>query len=108
MPEEEDRIKEQIADVEFLIEREVDEFRKLHPDEQPNGTPTPRKGAETPREEAMGGPRAVSPPNPTTDTDPANPPAQDPPSDQAMARKQSLEEHNGEVVVEADEDTVIY
>jgi hypothetical protein len=36
--------------------------------------------------------------------DTTNPPAQD----HVMAEKQSLEEHNGEVVVEAEEDTVIY
>jgi hypothetical protein len=35
-------------------------------------------------------------------------PAQGTQSDQVTTEKQSLEEHNGEVVVENEEDTVIY
>ena len=108
VPEEESRIKGQISDVEFLIERELAEFDKLYPEEPNKEAPVPEEEINTSSKETVGEPRAESPPNPNTDIDPTNPPAQDPPSDQTAVRKHSLGEHNGEVVVEADEDTVIY
>lgn len=53
----------------------------------------------------MGEPRTESPSNSDPHGDTTNPPIQ---SDQMATEKHSLEENNGEVVVEADEDTVIY
>jgi hypothetical protein len=94
--------------VEFLIEREINEFEKLYPEEARDEPPAPQEETNKSSEETVGEPRAESPPNPSTDNDPTNPPAQDPPSDQTADRKLSPEENSGEVVVEADEDTVIY
>lgn len=58
--------------------------------------------------ETVGEPRTESPPISNIQVDPTNPPTQAPQSNQPATGRHSLEEHNGEVVVEADEDTVIY
>ena len=76
--------------------------------EAPAPAPAPEEVIDSSSKETVGEPLAESPPNPNIDIDPTNPPAHDSPSDQTAARKDSLGEHNGEVVVEADEDTVIY
>lgn len=54
----------------------------------------------------MGEPQTESPSVPNIDT--TNIPVQEAQSDQVRAEKQAQEEHNGEVVVENEEDTVIY
>lgn len=57
----------------------------------------------------MGEPHAESPSVSTALVDTTNLlPVQGNQSDQVIREKQSLEEHNGEVVVENEEDTVIY
>lgn len=56
--------------------------------------------------ETLGEPHTESPSISNVDT--TNPPVQAPQSDQITTEKHSLEEHNGEVIVEAEEDTVIY
>lgn len=55
----------------------------------------------------MGEPQAESPSVSKVD-DTTNSPVQIPQSEQHKAEKQAQEEHNGEVVVENAEDTVIY
>lgn len=108
MPEEEDRIKQQIADVEFLIDREINEFDKLHPAEAAEELLATQVETNKSPQEALGEPRTESPPHSSAGNDPTNPPAQVATAGQTAARKSSLEENSGEVIVEADEDTVIY
>jgi hypothetical protein len=111
LPREEERIKTQIAEAEAAIEREIEECNRQHPKEgeDPQQGP-PAQGGSTngTSEETVGEPRPKSPsvsrsPNVTT-----NSPTQASHSNQDMAEKHSPEEHSGEVVVEAEEDTVIY
>jgi hypothetical protein len=56
----------------------------------------------------VGEPRTESPSVSYAPIDTTNPVVQATQSEQNMDGKPSLEEHNGEVVVEAEEDTVIY
>ena len=58
--------------------------------------------------ETVGEPRFESPSISNAPIDTTNPSAQTSQSDQVVAEKPPLEEHNGEVVFEAEEDTVIY
>ncbi|KIN07240.1 hypothetical protein OIDMADRAFT_22130 [Oidiodendron maius Zn] len=108
LPEEEDRIKRQISEVEILIEREVEEFNTLYPYEPVKDALVPEEKQNNSSKETVGEPRTESPPNSNIQVDPTNPPTQTPQSNQPATGRHSLEEHNGEVVVEADEDTVIY
>lgn len=105
LPEEEDRIKSQITEVEALIQRELDEFDKLYPAERSQDAPADREKANCSPKETVGEPRTESPPISNVQRDTTNPHVQ---SDQMAAVKHSPEEHNGDVMVEAEEDTVIY
>ena len=58
--------------------------------------------------ESVGEPRFESPSVPNAPVDTTNPSTQAIQSDQVVDDKRPSEEHNGEVVVEAEEDTVIY
>lgn len=100
LPRDEDRIKTQIAEAEAIIEREVNEFYRQHPKE-PESESTQESGGNTngTSKETVGEPRFESPSVSSDFVDTTNP---------SVHEKQSLEEHNGEVVVEAEEDTVIY
>jgi len=107
LPREEERIKEQTAEAEALIEREVDEFYARYP-KASEGEASAKDKANITSKETVGEPHTESPPvskavDTTNDT-----PVQVTQSDQVTAEKQSMEEHNGEVVVENEEDTVIY
>jgi hypothetical protein len=115
MPKDDERIKEQISDTKALIEREIQEFNKRHKT-QLLAEECPRK--EEAKDEAVeteGDHHAESSPVPPVaqESDSTNPlpsmQEQAPKSgnDYATAEKDMLEE-NGEVVVEGDEDTVIY
>jgi len=100
LPRDEERIKTQIAEAEAIIEREVDEFYRQHPKE--SGTESRQEPGENTNgtsKETVGEPRFESPSVSSALVDTTNPSAHE---------KLSLEEHNGEVVVEAEEDTVIY
>lgn len=105
LPQDEERIKTQIAEAEALIEREVDEFYARHPKEADQDTAKEEK-TESTSKATVGEPRAESPSVSNVDT--TNPPAQEPQSGKITAENQAVEEHNGEVVVENEEDTVIY
>jgi hypothetical protein len=108
LPRDEGHIKTQIAEAEAIIEREVDEFYRQHPKEAGAESRQERlaegKNTNSTPKETVGEPRFESPSVSSAPVDTTNPPAQD----RDIAEKQPLEEHNGEVVVEAEEDTVIY
>ena len=106
LPRDEDQIKKQIADAEALIEREVDEFYTRHPKEDIRDPPTESKTNGTSKE-TVGEPQLESPSVPKVDTTNISP-VQATQSDEVKAEKQAQEEHNGEVVLENEEDTVIY
>jgi hypothetical protein len=56
----------------------------------------------------VGEPQAEPPSVSNVSIDTTNPPVQEPRSEQVTTERITPEEHNGEVVVEAEEDTVIY
>jgi hypothetical protein len=89
-----------------LIEREVEEFNARHP--TPPGIEAVEEGkANGTSKETVGEPHAESP-SVSNVIDTTNLPVKATQSDQVTAEKQAQEEHNGEVVVENEEDTVIY
>lgn len=106
MPQDEERIKTQVTEAEDNIKREEDEFYAQHPDF------TRRKSliidkANITSTETVGEPQ-LEPPSVSNAVDTTNDtPAKDT-QEQVTSQKQSSEEHNGEVVVENEEDTVIY
>ena len=104
-----ERIKEQIANTEALIEQEVKEFKTLHGIEP---LPEDRSTGDTAVEETVGEHHTDSSPViPVAESDSTNPlsSTQVPESGrtQTSAERDPLEE-NGEVIFEGDEDTVIY
>lgn len=105
-PEDEERIKTQISDTEILIEREIKEFEARHPTRKAQGnTESKAEGSNGVSKETVGEPATKSPSVPTLalHDDTTNPQP-----DQVKTEKHTPEEHNGEVVVENEEDTVIY
>ena len=106
LPRDEDQIKKQISDAEALIKREVDEFYTRHPKEDVED-PSARSKTNGTSKETVGEPQLESPSVPNVDTTNISP-VQAPQSDEVKAEKQAQEEHNGEVVLENEEDTVIY
>lgn len=112
LPREEERIKTQIAESEAIVEREVEEFYRQHPKgtaEESRQTPVAEgENTNSTSIETVGEPRLESPSVSNAPVDTTNSPAQATQSDKVTDEKPSLEEHNGEVVVEAEEDTVIY
>lgn len=114
LPGDAEQIKTQIVDTEALIGREIQEFNSRHKtdlqqEERPKEDEKKAETAETEGEHHA----ESSPVPPVAKSDTTNPlptiQAQAPESSQIhnVAEKDSLEE-NGEVVVEGDEDTVIY
>ncbi|RDW59463.1 hypothetical protein BP6252_12550 [Coleophoma cylindrospora] len=109
LPGDEERIKAQIDEAEATIAREVDDFRNRHPKIE-EASATDEQMRESASQEAVGEPHTESAsvsqevvnPATTTTTD-----AQVSASAEE-ARNEAFELHNGEVVVEAEEDTVIY
>jgi hypothetical protein len=84
----------------------VDEFHSRHPKEGGRDSSAESKTNGTSKE-TVGEPQTESPSVPNVDTTNVSP-VQETQSDQVKAEKQTQEEHNGEVVVENEEDTVIY
>ncbi|RDL34443.1 uncharacterized protein BP5553_07571 [Venustampulla echinocandica] len=107
LPEEEDRIKTQIAEVETLIKREVEESNQENPHDSKQESyaneETNIASKETVGEPGSEYPSVSKPVGATNDT-----PVQVTQFGQVSPKKHALEEHNGEVVVENEEDTVIY
>lgn len=107
VPQQEERIKNQIAEAESLIEREVTEFQTRQPKEKSQGK-TETEDTNGASKETVGEPATESPSVPSLAlVDTTNLPVQAPQSE-SKTEKLALEEHNGEVVVENEEDTVIY
>jgi hypothetical protein len=100
-------MKTQIADVEARIELEVESFSARHPGELKQERPPERETNSTSKE-TVGEPHTESPSISNVIDATNSTTVQVPQSDHVTAGKESLEEHNGEVVVEAEEDTVIY
>jgi hypothetical protein len=111
LPGDAERIQQQVADTEALIDREIQEFNRRHKtDLQPEERP--REKVKDSAAETEGEHHAESssvPPVAESDSTNPLPPVQAPESGPApvVAERDPLEE-NGEVVVEGDEDTVIY
>lgn len=107
-PEDDERIKDQIIEAQKLIDQEVAEFEERHPEykAQPKGE---AEDANDTSKETVGEPTNESPTDPVViDTTNNPPPLEAQSSDQSRSEKHVTEEHNGEVVMEHDEDTVIY
>ncbi|KAH7419561.1 pinin/SDK/memA/ protein conserved region-domain-containing protein [Cadophora sp. MPI-SDFR-AT-0126] len=104
LPRDEERIKTQIKEAEATIERETSQFDLRHPNRP--GRKEKEERSNSTSKETVGEPQAESPSVSKVD-DTTNSPVQIHQSEQ-KAEKQAQEEHNGEVVVENDEDTVIY
>lgn len=99
-------IDAQIADTRALIEREETEWAERHPKQKEDDEGGPEAKVVSP--ETMGEPHTESP-SISNVVDPTNDNSeQATQSEQAKTENDMLEEHNGEVVVEAEEDTVIY
>ncbi|KAG4411563.1 hypothetical protein IFR04_015302 [Cadophora malorum] len=105
LPRDEERIKSQIREAEATIERETSQFDLRHPN-RPGRTEKEERSNSTSKE-TVGEPQAESP-SVSKVADTTNSHVQIPQSEQNETEKQAQEEHNGEVVVENDEDTVIY
>lgn len=93
------------------MEREVEQFYERYPTRRPSllagGKGTKINDASN---ETVGEPQPESPPASIVQTDTTNKPVQESmlEQEQAETEKNGAEEHNGEVVVVAEEDTVIY
>ncbi len=109
MPSDEERIKDQIAEAKAAIEREEADFRAKHPKDISREPVTQDEKEETiaTSKETVGEPQAESL-SVSNDVDTTNSHVQVPQPDPITAENQAQEEHSGEVVVENDEDTVIY
>ncbi len=84
----------------------MEEFYAKHPREGGQNSSTGSKANGTSKE-TVGEPQLESPSVSNGDTTNISP-VQAPQSDEVKAEKQTQEEHNGEVVLENEEDTVIY
>jgi len=106
LPGDEDRIKTQIADVEAIIEWEVEAFKSRHPEHQEQDKPAPENTNGTSNETV--GEHNVEPSSVSNVVDSTNkpPPAQT--HNVKATTEREAQDENGEVVVEAEEDTVIY
>ncbi|CZR61380.1 related to nuclear protein SDK3 [Phialocephala subalpina] len=108
LSQQEECIKNQIAEAEALIEREVTEFKARQPQEKPQGE-TETEDTNGTSKETAGEPATESPSVPSLAlVDTTNIPDVQAPQSESKTEKLALEEHNGEVVVENEEDTVIY
>ena len=112
MPADAERLKTQFAEAAALVEREVEEFYKQHPTRKPDLSAPEDKGSKSnvTSNETVGEPQPESPSASKVQTDSTNNPVQGSPLEQerVVIEKDGVEEHNGEVVVVAEEDTVIY
>lgn len=121
LPGDAEQIQQQIADVEALIDREIQEFNRRHKTEL-RAEERPREMMEDSAAETEGEHHAQSSPVPvplvaSSDSESTNPilpvqapvPASSPiPVPVSVTAERDPLEENGEVVVEGDEDTVIY
>ncbi len=108
LPRDEERIKTQIKEAEATIKRETAEFDLRNPNRPGKEEPSKEEIAYSMSKEVPGEPLTESPSISKVDDTTNNFPAREPPAEKTKAEKQAQEEHNSEVVVENDEDTVIY
>lgn len=106
LPQQKDLIKSQVAEAEEAIKKELDDFESQHP-ERIRRASTDEKTNNTSKE-TVGEPQTESLSVSKISDSTNDTPVQVTQSDQVASEKQALEEHNGEVVVENEEDTVIY
>lgn len=106
-PRNEATIKTQVEEVEALIEEEKSEWASRHQEQGLKAEEKEESEVKVKSDVLMGEPHTES--SSISNIDTTNPSfvlaAQ---SSQVKTEKDNLEEHNGEVVVEAEEDTVIY
>jgi hypothetical protein len=105
LPREEERIKSQITAAETQVRQEEEDFANRYP-QYPRKKSSVIDKTNVTSIETVGEPHIESPSVSKADTT-NNTPAQAT-QEQETSEKQSLEEQNGEVVVENEEDTVIY
>jgi len=105
LPSDEERINAQIAEAEAIIKRETEEFNTRYP--QAAAAASIGEDTNTSKE-TVGEPQTEPPSVSNASIDTTNPPVQEPQSEQATTERITPGEHNGEVVVVAEEDTVIY
>lgn len=108
LPGDDEQIEVQIEETEATIAQEVEAFRKHHLGAEKEST-TNEQVADSASKETVGEPH-IEPASvfqEVLDTATTTTNVQEP-SSAEEARKEALELHNGEVVVEAEEDTVIY
>ncbi|CAG8960678.1 hypothetical protein HYFRA_00013446 [Hymenoscyphus fraxineus] len=106
LPQEEERIKVQVAEAENNIRREEEDFYARHPELSRRRSSIIDKANIT-STETVGEPQH-EPPSVSKAIDTTNDnPAKDTEA-QVISQKQSSDDHNSEVVVENEEDTVIY
>lgn len=107
LPRDEERIKSQIAEAEALINQEEKEFKARHSTltDSPISKDNEKQKKANNTSDEMVGELLAEPPSATTkELDTTNKQA----PESGETAKVSLELHNGEVVVENEEDTVIY
>ena len=106
LPQDEERIKSQIAAAEEQVRQEEDDFADRYP-QHPRKKSSVAEKTNLESVETVGEPRVESPSISKADDTTNDTPVQVMP-EQETSEKHSLEEQNGEVVVENEEDTVIY
>ncbi|KAG9240639.1 pinin/SDK/memA/ protein conserved region-domain-containing protein [Calycina marina] len=110
LPAQKECLSTQAGDAKVQIEREKEDFYQLHPTRRPDPSVIEEHEANNASEEIAGEPQIESPSACHIQTDTTNILVQDSAAEQERAsdEKERAEEHNGEVVEVADEDTVIY
>lgn len=112
VPADEERLKFQLAEAAALVKHEVEEFYERHPTRRPNPSASEGKGSKSidASNETVGEPQPESASASKVQTDSTNNPVQGSSAEQerVVIEKDGVEEHNGEVIVVAEEDTVIY
>ncbi|KAL2064399.1 hypothetical protein VTL71DRAFT_4893 [Oculimacula yallundae] len=114
LPRDEERIKSQIKEAEATVENETVQFDLRHPnrpgrkEKEETSSSTTKEMVGQPQEESLSGEPQNESPSVSKNDDTTNSLSQIPQSEQHQDKKRAQEEHNGEVVVENAEDTVIY
>lgn len=108
LPRDEERIEIQIKEAEATIERDIAQFNLRHSDRPVIQEVKKEDRAKSRSKETPGEPQTESPSVSKVVDDTTNALVQAPLTEKIKAEKQTQEEHNGEVVMENDEDTVIY
>jgi hypothetical protein len=106
LPQEEELIKSQITAAEAQVRQEEEDFANRYP-HIPRKKSSVIDNTNVASIETVGKPRTESPSVSKVEDTTNDTPVQVP-QEQETSEKQSLEEQNGEVVVENEEDTVIY